>query len=207
MYNYTFDVALKDKTVKCRAFTLEEYRDLLKAKADGNVKDVVLDLIKKCSNAKGLTKVEAEVVLIKLWAYSLGDVNFTSIHECACGNKIDVPISIDVIQYPEQEDVWHDFGQFKIKFKQPKLFDNENVINMVFSCIDFLLINGEEVKIEDLTNEEIQDLYNFITIEMIAEISAKLTKAEAYIALPIACKCGENSVKLISGLKSFMEIL
>ncbi|CCI88766.1 gp26 baseplate hub subunit [Yersinia phage phiR1-RT] len=207
MYNYTFDVSLKDKTIKCRAFTLEEYRDLLKAKADGKVKDVVLDLIRKCSNATDLSKAEAEVVLIKLWAYSLGDVNFISTHVCTCGNKIDVPISINSIQYPELEDIWHDFGQFKIKFKQPKLFDNENVINMVFSCIDFLLIDKEEVKIEDLTDIEIQDLYNFITIEMISEISAKLTKAEAYIALPIVCKCGESSVKLISGLKSFMEML
>mgnify|MGYP000107450654 FL=1 len=61
MYKYTFTVRLGDKEVNCRAFTLKEYLGLIGARATGTIESAVNNIITNCSNAKNLSKQEAEL--------------------------------------------------------------------------------------------------------------------------------------------------
>lgn len=206
MYNYNFEIQVRDKVIKCRAFTLGEYRDLIKAKAEGKIKDFVPKLIKDCTNEE-LSRAEAEVVLVKLWAHSLGNVNVFVEHKCSCGKHLQVPVSFDRANCSKKAAIVQELKGFKLILKEPKLFDDSNVIQMILKSIDHISVGDEQIKLEDLTDTEQGDLYEAITTDVIDEIKNKLLQSTVELATPISCECGENSVMHLKGLTDFMRIL
>ncbi len=206
-FEYKFDVSIGSKTFKCRAFTLGEYKDLMKAKADGNIKDTVLDILNKCTNARNLTKQESEMLLVKLWAHSTGEVNINTVYTCECEKEILVPINMNYIQLDDVQDIIYDFKNFKIKFKYPKIFEDSNKALMVASCIDYIIVGDEKLKVDDLTEQELSDLYTAITTEDMIKISDMLVNPTIYMAIPIQCECGKSHIKVIKGLKEFFRLL
>lgn len=206
MYNYNFEVQVRDKTIKCRAFTLAEYRDLIKAKADGQIKDFVPKLIKECTNTE-LTRAEAEVVLVKLWAHSLGNVNIFVEHKCECGQVLQVPVSLDRANCSKKKPIIQELKGFKLVLKEPKLFDDSNVIQMILKSIDHISVGDEQIKLEDLTDAEQGDFYEAITNDIITELKNKLLESTVELAVPVICDCGKNSVLHLKGLTDFMRIL
>lgn len=208
MYKYTFTVRLGDKEVNCRAFTLKEYLGLIGARATGTIESTVNNIITNCSNAKNLTKQEAELLLVNLWAHSLGEVNQEHTWNCSCGHSFQVYMNLLHTQLDEQADPWYSFSGIKIKFRQPKLFDDKNIALMIASCIEAVFVNGESIPVEDLTEAEINDLYGLITEDDMINIKNLLVSPSIYLATPIKCpKCGTSHVHTIRGLKEFFELL
>lgn len=206
--NYTFDVNIGNKIINCRTFTLREYKAILHAKTNGVLEPYIIQLLKDCTNAKNLVKHEAELLLIHLWSNSLAVVNQEQTWVCDCGHEQQIPINLSHISYESTTDLVHDFGQFKIKFRYPGLFEDKNTAVMVASCIEYIITpDGEMLNIDDLNEAEIEDLYSAITVNDINDISAMLLKPQVQLAIPISCQCGKSSVHIVSGLKEFFKFL
>ncbi|ANA49532.1 baseplate hub [Salmonella phage vB_SnwM_CGG4-1] len=207
-YDYNFEVLIGEKTIECRAFTLEEYKNLIVSKQQGSIKQSVLDLIKNCTNAKNLNKQESELLLVNLWSHSLGEVNHQNTWVCSCGHETQVPINFTFAQIDEPEELWYNLRHFKIKLRYPNLFEDENIASMISSCIQTIHVNGETIGIEDLNNKEIEDLYSAITEDDIINIKNLLLKPTVQLAVPVKCsECGENHVHIIKGLKEFFKLI
>lgn len=206
-FEYKFDVNIGSKILECRAFTLREYKDLMKAKADGNLKNAVLEVLSKCTKAHQLTKQESELLLVKLWAHSTGEVNIDTVYTCECEKETLVPVNMNYIQLDDAPEVVYDFKNFKIKFNYPKIFEESNKASMIASCIDYIIVGDEKLKVDDLTDQELSDLYTAITTEDIIKIADMLVNPTIYTAIPIQCECGKSNIKVIRGLKEFFRLL
>ncbi|ENP1743039.1 gp26 family baseplate hub assembly chaperone [Salmonella enterica] len=208
MYEYKFDVRVGSKIINCRAFTLKEYLELITAKNNGSVEVIVKKLIKDCTNAKDLNRQESELLLIHLWAHSLGEVNHENSWKCTCGTEIPTHINLLHTQIDAPEDLWYTLGDIKIKFRYPKIFDDKNIAHMIVSCIETIHANGESIPVEDLNEKELEDLYSIITESDIVAIKDMLLKPTIYLAVPIKCpECGKTHAHVIRGLKEFFELL
>lgn len=210
MYEYKFDVRVGSKIINCRAFTLKEYLELITAKKNGSVEEIVKKLIKDCTNAKAkdLNRQESELLLIHLWAHSLGEVNHENSWKCTCGTEIPTHINLLHTQVDAPEDLWYTLGNIKIKFHYPKIFDDKNIAHMIVSCIETIHANGESIPVEDLNEKELEDLYSIITESDIVAIKDMLLKPTVYLAVPIKCpECGKTHAHVIRGLKEFFELL
>lgn len=206
-FDYKFEVNIGHKVIQCRAFTLEEYKGLMEAKLNGKLKETIQQILWTCTNATGLTKQESELLIVKLWAHSTGEVNSDAVHICDCGKENLVSLNINYAQLDEAEDMIYDFKNFKIKFKHPKIFDDSNVALMISTCIDYIIVGEEKLRVDDLTDEEISDLYTAITTEDAIRISDMLMKPSIYMAVPVECECGKKHLKVIRGLKEFFRLL
>lgn len=204
---YNFDVRIGDKDIHCRAFTLREYKDMLQAKANGHLEELITNLLKKCTSARGLPKHQAESLIVQWWAHSLGCLNQEKIYMCECGKSQVIPITLSHISYNEEKEIIKDFGPFKVKFNYPWLFEDKNKAQMIASCIDSIITpDGDMLRVDDLTEAEIDDLHSAITTDDIEEISERLLRPQIQLAIPIACECG-NHVHVITGLKEFFKFL
>ncbi|BBC78255.1 baseplate hub [Escherichia phage EcS1] len=207
-FEYKFTVHVSGKVVNCRAFTLREYKDLMHAKLKGTLDLAIVELIKNCTDADNLNRQESELLVIKLWAHSLGEVNHEHTWVCACKREQEVPLNFTHAQIdaPSEPLVW-EFTNFKVKFKYPKLFDDSNMAMMVAKCIEFIDVDGSVIKVDDLSDLELDDLYAAISSEALKDITAMLLKPQVVLAVPISCECGETSVHVIKGLKEFFKLL
>lgn len=206
-FDYKFEVNIGQKVIKCRAFTLEEYKDLMQAKLNGKLKETIESILWKCTNCAGLNKQESELLIVKLWAHSTGEVNSDAVHICDCGKENLVSINMNYAQLDDAEEVIYDFNNFKIKFKYPRLFADSNIARMIGECIDYIIVGNEKLLIDDLTEQELNDLYSAITTEDIQKIAEMLLKPSIYLAVPVECECGKNHLKIIRGLKEFFRLL
>lgn len=204
---YNFETTINGKLIHCRAFTLGEYLDLIKAKASGTIKDTVQKILKDCTDAVDLPKHESELLLVRLWAHSLGEVSHTAIYQCECGNEIKTPLNLTYASTINTNELFYQLQGLKIKFKYPKLFDDENIGLMIASCIEYVIVGTEQIFFDDLSEAEIQDLYSAITVEDVKNISEMLLEATIQISVPISCTCGKNHVQTITGLKEFFRII
>lgn len=207
-YDYNFEVSVSGSDIKCRAFTLEEYIKLINAKIDGKIPSVVNELIKNCTNARGLNRQESELLLIQLWAHSVGEVNHENIWICPEGHETLTSINFTSAQIDDPEELWYPLANFKIKFKYPKLFEDTNIAQMIAASIEHIHVNGETILVEELNEREINDLYSAITEEDIVRIKDMLLKPTVYLAVPVKCKeCGATHVEVIKGLKEFFRYM
>ena len=204
---YTFETRISGQHIRCRAFTLEEYIGLIAAKSNGTLSSAINELIKNCTNAVGLNKQESELLVVKLWAHSIGEVNHEGSWNCTCGRQIPVPLNYTHATIDAPEDLWYDLDAVRIKFKYPKLFDDSNIAKMISSCIEYVVVNGEQIYPNDLSEQEIEDLYSLITIEDITKIKDMLLKPTVQLSVPITCECGISHIHTIKGLKEFFEIM
>lgn len=208
MYDYKFDVKIGSKVVNCRAFTLEEYLGLISAKKDGTLEETINNLILKCSNAKNLNKQESELLIVNLWAHSMGKVNQENTWRCSCGHETQTYINLLYTQIDDPDDLWLTIRGIKIKFRYPRIFEDKNTAHMIVSCIESVFVNGENIPVDDLTEEEINDLYAFITEEDIITIKDLLLKPTVQLSVPIKCEsCGASHVHTIRGLKEFFKLM
>lgn len=208
MYEYKFETKLGSKIINCRAFTLSDYRDLIEAKQNGTIQEVVERILGECTDARDLTKQQAEFVLVNLWAQSLGEVNHQNAWVCSCGHEIPTAINFTQIQMDATEELWYDLTAFKIKLRYPRLFEDKNIAQMIASCIEYIFVDGEAISVDELNDNEIDDLYSAITEDDIKKISKLLLEPTIYTAIPIECdKCGESHVHVIRGLKEFFRLI
>lgn len=208
-------VSIGKKVISFRFFTLEEYITLLEAQAKNDhqlFKKSVQKLLTECTNGRDLSKIESELLLIVLIIKSRYQNAPKLYQDCVCGEVLSTDINHNLIQITpsgvNERDLGYDFGKFKVKLKEPKLFDDDDIISMVVKSIDLIYAKGETISVDELSDAEMTDLLNAITRTDIEKISNLLLDPELVYAVPVKCtKCGEHTVMTIQGFNEFFKIL
>lgn len=203
----TFEITCLNDTYKCRYFTLDEYEKIILAKIENNLQEAIKNILHSCVEGYSdtLSKTESELLLIKLWAHSLGEVNQEKEYICECGKTHNVCINYNYITIPELSGFLYNTSNVKLKMRYPRLFEDTDRVEMVVSCIEGLILeDGQEIKIEDLSENELDDLYSILSKEVIDILKEELLKPEVVLGIPIDCEC--SPIK-ISGLAEFLKVI
>ncbi|QQO96391.1 baseplate hub assembly chaperone [Acinetobacter phage Minot] len=214
MFEKTFDVKLNGQLVKCKSYTLHDYTKLIISKdspTSDAMKSVYTEIINKCTGLTNLPKHDAELVLINLIANSehFGEVKQDYVCECGHTQPVNLDVSKAQIDYGESSlEKLYPFRKFKLAFKWPELWDDDDVPTMIAKSIESIYVGNEKILIEDLNELEIEDLYNAITEDDINYIKKFLLAPMPVLVVPITCaQCGKAHVHVIKGFKEFVEIL
>lgn len=214
MYDVKFNVKLESGIVECKPFTLEDYTKFLFARSSENsdlIKKWMSDILETNTNAKDLSKHESEILIVNLLAKSLNESDIYQEYVCDCGNEFDVKIDISKI-FTNYNDVSIDdlylLNDFKLSLAWPKLFEDDNVAQMIVNSIKDIYVGDDCIPIDDLSELELNDLYSVITPEDMDKIKNILLSPTIQLAAPIVCpECGKNHVHTISKFKEFIRIL
>ena len=207
---HIFKIKLGDKTITARAFTYEEFQKLVEYKSTGRLKEAVLDIINECIgiNALELEKCEAEYLFLMLWCHSLAKENFKSTWVCGvCNKEKEYNLNVERTQIPDTEPYLLDLGGVKIKFRPPRFTEDDDIMQMVIACIDYIVIDNQEFDINDLNEQDFDTILSMLTTEHVETIIDELTGPQITLAVPIKCDCGESGIHLIRGLNEFLTIL
>lgn len=207
-YTYRFDLQVMDRIIPCRAFTLGEYEELIKAKLNGSITETVLNLIQSCApKAVGLPKHWAEYVLVQLWARSLGEQHHLHDWVCSCGKEIPIKINFDHMQVSDESELIYKLKHLRIRFRYPQLFEDSNTGNMIVSCMQDIITDQEVIPIEELSEYEIAEIIEFIDSEDVQKIRDLLVGPQIQMGVPIECSCGNKGVHVIQGIKDFFKLI
>ena len=214
MYTDNFSIKVGTNVVKCNVITLNDYIKFLFAKSSDNsdlIKKWMTDILKSNTSANDLNKHESELVIVNLLSKSLNETTATQEYECECGNKFNVDIDTTkaYINYSDKDiSELYAFKNFKILFKYPELFADDNVPKMIVDCIDSIFVGDDRISITDLNDAELDDLYSAITPEDMERIRDILLGPKIQLAVPVKCpKCGKSHVHVITGFKEFIRII
>lgn len=208
--HYIFNMKIGEKIIKARAFTYREFQQLIQAKAEGTLADVVIDTVYQCTglNANELSKQEAELIFLFLWCNSLRKTKIDATWVCGdCGKETEYQLNIDKAHITESEDFLLDLGQVKIKFRAPKFTEDEDVMQMIVKCMELVIVDGQEFNISEVNENDFETILNMLTKEHVENIINELTKNQITLAVPIKCECGQSGVYSIQGLSGFLKIL
>lgn len=207
---HTFEMILGKKSIKCRAFTYREFQTLIASKIDGNLTSVVIDTIKNCTNvdATELSKQDAELLFLVLWANSLQKNKFDATWVCdECKKESCYEIDVSKIRPAEPNTYFLDLGKVKIKFRNPKFSEDQDAMLMIVNCIEYIIVDGIQIEVLELKEHEFENIINLLTQEAVETILDELTKNQITLAVPIKCECGQQGVYSITGLSEFFKIM
>lgn len=210
---YEFNVRLpSDEIIKCKTFPLKPYSEILVAKSkEEPISDLLKQLLQDYSEAQHLAKHDAEYVLIHLLNNSLNeDVVPRVIKQCSdCKHEEEIELDLkrlSIYKSIELSDI--NFGKFKLRMRYPKIFDDSNMTLLITSCIDSVIIGDEVIGLEDLTEIELNDLYEAITTDHLKQMRDMLINPEIQLAIPYKCpSCGKEEVFVISGLSNLLSLI
>lgn len=212
MIQYKFTMNLPGRPpIQARAFTLDEYRELIEARVAGDtekIQHLTIKLVSECTTARMVNRQECEWIIVNLWAHSLGEVNHTHTWTCTCGKETSVDMNFSHAQIiDESTELWYAKPNFKIKLRYPQIFEDADYGAMIASCIEYIVAGEEQIDIEDLNDAEMQDLFANISIQDMQNIIEILMAPKLVLAVPITCECGIHAVHTITGIKEFLELM
>lgn len=214
MFEKKFNVKLGSSVVECKSYSLRDYTSLIISKdstISDNMKKVYSSIIEKCTGLMNLPKHDAELVLINLIANSEHFGKVTQEYTCECGHVHDVELDVSKAQVDygnSNLETLYPFKKFKVAFRWPELWDDDNVPLMIAKSIESIYVGDERIFVEDLNELELEDLYNAITEDDINYIKSFLLAPQPVLVVPIKCpKCGKSHVHIIKGFKEFVEVL
>lgn len=207
---YIYKINIDDKIINARAFTYREFQELVAARETGKLSEGVVEIIHKCTglNALELDRCKAEYVFLMLWCHSLNKLNVNATWVCGvCGKEKEYSLDVTRTQIPDSVDYMIDLGKLKIKFRQPKFTEEKDIMQMVIACIEYIVIDGEQFAIDDLSPQDFDRVLDILTTDKVEEAIDALLDNQITLAVPIKCECGEHGVYSISGLSEFLKVL
>lgn len=206
---HIFNIKVGNKNVDLKAITLREYMELLALGTGQEFKDKINGLLKPLD---GFNKVEKEFALVSLLAKSITNHHQAS-YFCACGKETNVNIDYNLMQLviPESDTVhsgMYQLSHFKVKLKYPTdLFSDSNMFDLIISCIDGIYTESDVLRLEDLSDQEMDNFINAFTVDDVLKIRKYLLAPFIQIAVPVKCECGQAGVKHVKGFRECLEIL
>lgn len=73
--------------------------------------------------------------------------------------------------------------------------------------IDFVVIDGEQIKWEDCNEKEKEAVLDSIDYETFKSISMALNKPTVTANIPVRCSCGHEMIVPINGLDAFLKVV
>lgn len=210
-HDYNFTISLGKREIEAKAFTLNDYLGLVVARKTGMFKEFMYEVFKECTGLdmfKDLSKPEAEYVMFLLWANSLGEVNHEAEYVCECGEEFSVPMNFNHIQIDKPIGHREIINNLTINFKPVTIFCDTDKIKTFLECMDYLILDDNQIFIKDLNEEEMGDLQSIITMPMVDKVCEELLKPTIHMGVPVKCpSCGKYHVHEFNSLGDFMEIL
>lgn len=174
--------------------SIEKYIELIKAKNQGRLKQHLVELL-----PEGLNKPESELYLADLWLRSLHE-NSELIYDCEIHGSTKIKPSI---QLNKQDDYTYTMGNgLRLVLKQPP-FITDSAGEQILRSIESIQTETEMIMFEDLSEQELKNLTDQLTIEDIKNILQQTNKETIYLVYQDCC--GEQ--KTIVGFDKIMEIL
>lgn len=210
MFTKTFEIKLSTgKVVKAQTYTLRDKAKILVSKMNetgDTMKKLYMDLVDAVE--PNLPKHDAELVLVRLIGESENENKLVRPYTCTCGKVHNKAINLEHLYVSNiDQELIYSFPKFKVEFEWPKLWDDDDITMMIVKSIKYIYAGDERLTLDDLTDNEVQDLYNAITEDTINYIKNLLLAPKLTVHVPINCECGKNEVHTISGFKEFMEIV
>lgn len=213
MYSKKFKVQTDSGVIQCSTYTLRASTQLNLAKNAKNVelmKATYSEILNDHAVAD-LPKHDAELVLINLIAKSEHEEDVKIPYVCECGHMHEVTLKPEnmYIDYGESDiEKLYPFDKFKVKFTWPALWADDNVTEMIVKSMRTIYAKDEQIDLEDLSEDELNDLYDAITEDDIKKIKKLLTSPKPVAVFSLKCpQCEKRSVETIKGFKSFVELL
>lgn len=214
MHELDFKVRINKKEVNCKSFSLKEYLKFLLAKTSKDsslIKQWMIDVLKSNTNFESLTKHDCELLIINLLSKSIHQDDIKKQFVCDCDHEFDVTIDPTKIyvNYNDCEiENLYTFQNFKLGFRYPDLFEDDNIPLMILKSIEYIYVEDDRILLDDLSESELDDLYTAISPNDMENISKILLKPKIQSDIPIVCsKCGKSHVHSVIGFKSFVELL
>lgn len=212
--NENFKLNIESKQIECKPFSLKDYMNFLLAKSANDselIKKWFYEILDKNTDLKTRTKHIVEYVIVNLLMKSLNENDVFQEFVCECQHEFFVKINPSkiMIDYGEESiENLYDFGAFKISLKYPNVFEDDDIIKMVVNSIESIYVGDDIIPISELSDYELNDLYNAIQPKDIEKIKNILLSPTLKLATPIVCpKCGKSHVHIISGFSEFIRIL
>ena len=190
------------ETYNVNEITLGEYLNILNSVSDGNVSEVVGGIMK--SRFPDLPKHIAEMLFLKLWSHSTGNVCIEREYTID-DNIVIVPINMDLVSVSEnkpEHELFYDITGNIIKFRYPRLFEDNDYVDMIFNCMESISVNDSIIKIDELTDVELGELVEMIDETRFKEICDMLLEPEVYLIYSIG---DEN--KVLTGFKDIFSLV
>ncbi|AUM58437.1 baseplate hub [Proteus phage phiP4-3] len=191
-----FEITCNDITYNARYFTLDEYEDVLNKITDNNIKDAISGLLIDCIDSydTNLPKHYAECIFLKLWAHSLGGVT---------KELNGIFVNFNYIETPKEKGFIYKLDGLSLKMRYPKLFEDSDKLEMVINCIDSVLLEDQtEIKASELSSDDLNVLYSYLTKDVIFSLRDELLRPKPYIAFPV-----DDEIKTIEGFKNLLEVI
>lgn len=214
MFEKRFTVDLGNKRVNCKTYSLREYLQVIFSKNSHSsdlIKKAYSDIIKNNVEGDGFNKHESELLLLNLILHSEHENEPKLKYVCSCDHEFETIIKPQYIQidYDKSDiNIPYKFTNFSIKFKWPDLWDDDNITLMIAKCIEYIYVGDERIKVSDLSDAELDDLYDAIQPEDIEKIKNILLKPKVVAGVPVKCpKCGKTEVKVLKGFKEIESVI
>ncbi|ADI96431.1 gp26 baseplate hub subunit [Acinetobacter phage Ac42] len=216
MYDFLFNVNTPDQQVSCKALSVSQYLEILSTRGTHNIEalqNLLIDILDKNTNAKNISKHSLEMLIIVLIAKSINEGKVDTPYNCACGRTFSVPIDYSSVQigYPKDYPGLKEplsIGSFKVRLKYPSLFEDQNIYSLIVNSLDQIMTNEQVLKIDELSDVELETLQSLITTEHINKIKDLVLGPKPYVAVPVKCECGKSEVHVIDGFnKLFKAVL
>ncbi len=209
------------KDVTFRPFLVKERSILLLALEEGNpegIIDAIRTLIKTCTFDQcildKMSIIDAEFLFLSIRNKSVGET-LEVIHTCECGKGNELIINMEhpkVVGDFSKSDIQIDSNTW-IKMKYPSFSDStiisdnpteEQILEMIGSCIDSIIQSNSVYKAVDASKEELNDFILSLTQQQLVKIEEffmhlpKLVVEHSYV-----CKCGKQNDLMLEGLENF----
>ena len=208
---YKFQIKVEQKVINCRAFTFGEFQSLIEAKTDGRLAEAIYNVIRDCTDidVSELPRHTAELIFLKVWIHSLNRVNIDHVWVCGeCGAETPVTLNIDSAYTTSPDtDLFYDLGQVKMKFRYPRIFEDDDLMQMIITCTEYIVIGNDQYTLDDLDETDFDKVLTMINDTAVTEIIDMLLAPSVVLAVPIKCSCGESGVHKVVGLHEFFKLL
>lgn len=207
-----FKIKVGNEMREFNPITLKQYLTFLSSIDGPNFKDSVLECIGDLATDSTVDKISKEQAFVSLLALSTVE-HPAAPYECECGKVHNVSLNYaNVQQVRPVSDVvqsgMYSIGHFKVKLKYPTdFFADSNVYDLVLSCIDGIYTKNDVLQLDDLSDQEMDNFVQAITVDDVIAIRDYLLAPYIQIAVPVSCECGIKSVKVVKGLSECMEVL
>lgn len=196
-------IKVGDKLVPTKLLTVREYLDISNGKLNGKFKEAVLTALESRGFAD-LPKHIAQQIITQLIIESL-DKKITLVKEHECGNHILAHVDTHNVMVSDETDLKFDFGNIKFQLRYPKLFEDEDLIEMFYRCVEYVEVNGMALVWDELSETETQQVIDTLELKHIRQMVSELVKPTAYVAMPVKCECGETVAVVASGLDEIFK--
>lgn len=206
-------LTLPDKEITFKRYTLRDHMNILVSKINSDselMKKAYSEVLGKCIGQK-LNKHESEFALINIIAKSDYEDKVIQNYTCDCGVVIPAEIKIEnaYIDFAEESiDELYSFKKFKVKFKWPDLWADDDIVSMILKSIEAIYVGNERIEIDDLNDAEMDDLIEAISETDINNITKKLLAPKPVLPVSVKCPaCGKSHSHVLIGFKQFIEVL